>query len=142
MLLGAGAHGLAGAAGAAEAALHQAQPWHPGPANPPQGTAEPHSQSGRAPVRRKGNTPVQQLWERRVRNLEEQQPCRHQSQCRRKGGDAPGFGAEVSLKPVMQIMEVYGGEDIPCSPWRITHQSRVLERAAAYGEEPMQKQVF
>ena len=58
--------------------------------------------------------------------MREEQPCRPPGQCRRRGGDAPGAGAEIPLQPVgktmvrqavpLQPREVHGGADLHLQP--------------------------
>ena len=99
-----------------------------------------------------------------------EQPCRHQGQCRRRGGGAPGAGAEIPLQPLektmvrqavlLQPMEVHGGAEIPlqpmedprpeqvetpeggCDPVGSPHWSRLLAGPVApWREEPTAEQV-
>ena len=101
-------------------------------------------------------------------NVQEEQLCRPQDQCRRRAGGAPGTGAEVPCSPwsrprwrqaVPAAMEAHGGADphlqpredptltqgVPeggCDPVGSPHWSRLLVGAVALQrEEPMLEQV-
>ena len=76
--------------------------FQPVPADPPQGTAEPVSQAG-------GTSGETHLRKGKMLHSSKgkkygKQPCEPQGQRRRRGGGAPGAGAEGPRQPVEETM--------------------------------------
>jgi len=89
--------------------------------------------------------------------MREKQLCRHRSECRRRGGGAPGARADFPLQPRVQTMAM---QVVPCShggshtgaggcapkeavtPWRACAGAGSWQDLWPCGELPTQEQVF